>query len=124
MYPFARCFPRPARLPAGSEMLSNTYIDVAPHTRGTIGITRPDGIGFSFEISRSEGWLSLSSHHSGMMDAAANVGEVYARQSPRTGGLCPLQKPQAAFARVRYQVAKCQNPPLNGCGASFDASCI
>jgi hypothetical protein len=76
----------------------------AVFTAEIAGVVAPTDIGFSFEVSGSEGWLGLSSHHpygfqagdlklasnvafdkpeeavvgGGMMGAAINVGEVYA----------------------------------------------
>ena len=76
----------------------------AVFTAEIAGVVAPTDVGFSFEVTGSEGWLGLSSHHpygfqagdlrlaanvafdkpeqaaveGGMMGAAINVGEVYA----------------------------------------------
>ena len=107
----------------------------AVFTAEIAGVVAPTDIGFSFEVSGSEGWLGLSSHHpygfqagdlklasnvafdkpeeavvgGGMMGAAINVGEVYAHLA--------RDLMEGSYTTPGFDPRPSQCPSHRGCGA-------
>jgi hypothetical protein len=77
------------------------------------GVVAPTDIGFSFEVSGSEGWLSLSSHHPYTPFTMPVSSRLW--RAPQTGA-CARNWARIAVAALNKEIAEGAEPTVSDRG--------